>query len=133
MKDILVRAKVVPLKNNKACCRSSGGTRFKICKHVKSTETFRSFCAKRQYWIKSNNLNCCFSNVVYLLSYKSCSKKYTGSSENFRSRFNNYKSTHRNFIKGIPSNKRNFTLTLRNTNIMVWVIVKLVSFTKQIV
>ena len=39
-------------------------------------------------------------NVVYLFSCKACSKQYTCSTESFRSRFNNYKSAHRSFIKG---------------------------------
>ena len=37
---------------------------------------------------------------MYLISCKACSQQYTGSTENFRSRFNNYKSAHRNYIKG---------------------------------
>ena len=37
---------------------------------------------------------------MYLFSCKACSKQYTGSTESFRSRFNNYKSTHRSVIKG---------------------------------
>ena len=45
-------------------------------------------------------MNCRSSNVVYLFSCKACSKQYTGSTESFRSRFNNYKSAHRSFIKG---------------------------------
>ena len=39
------------------------------------------------------------NNVVYFFSCKACSKKYTGSTENFLPRFDNYKSAHRNFIK----------------------------------
>ena len=100
VKDILVKAKVVPLEKKKGCCRSCGGTRREICKHVVITKTLRFFCTKREYWIKPDNLNCCFSNVMYLFSCKSCSKQYTGSTENFWCRFNNYKSAHRNFIKG---------------------------------
>ena len=37
---------------------------------------------------------------MYLFSCKACSKQYTGSAESFPSRFNNYKSAHRSFIKG---------------------------------
>ena len=80
LKDILVRAKVAPLEKKK--------------------ETFRSFSTQRKYCIKPNNLNCRSSNVAYLFSCKACSKQYTGSTERFRSRFNNYKSAHRSFIKG---------------------------------
>ena len=38
--------------------------------------------------------------VVYLLSRKSYSKWYTGSTESFQSRFNNYKPVDRKFSKG---------------------------------
>ena len=52
-----------------------------------------------EYCIELDNWNCRSSNVVFLFSCKTCSKQYTGSTESFRSRFNNYKSGHRNFIK----------------------------------
>ena len=100
LNDILVRATVAPLEKKKECCRSSGGTRCKICKHAVTTETFRTFSTQREYCIKPNNLNYCSSNVVYLFSCKACSKQYIGSTESFQSRFNNYKSAHRSFIKG---------------------------------
>ena len=99
MKDILVRAKLAPFEKKKDCCRSRGGTRCKICKHVVTTETFRSFSIQRDYCIKPDNLNCRSSNVVYHFSCKPCSKQYTSIAECFRFRFNNYKSAHRSFIK----------------------------------
>ena len=40
------------------------------------------------------------NNFVYLFSCITRSEQYAGSSESFRSRFNNYKSVHRNFIRG---------------------------------
>ena len=95
-----MRAKVAPLEKKEGCCWSCRGTRSKICKHVVTTETFRSFSTKRECCIKPNNLNCRSSNVMYLFSCKACSKQYTGSTESFRSRFNNYKSAHKNFVKG---------------------------------
>ena len=49
---------------------------------------------------KPDNLNYRSSNVVHLFPCKACSKQYTGSTESFQSRFKNYKSAHRNFIKG---------------------------------
>ena len=100
LKDILVRAKVAPIEKKKGYCRPYGGTRCEICKHVLTTETFSSFSTKGEYCIKPNNLNCCSNNVVYLFLCKACSKQYTGSTESFRSWFNNYKSAHRNYIKG---------------------------------
>ena len=60
-----MRAKVAPIEKKKGSCRSCGGTRCEICKHVVTTETFRSFSTKREYCIKPNNLNCRSNNVVY--------------------------------------------------------------------
>ena len=101
LKGVLVRVKVAPLEKKKGCCRSSGGTRCEICKHAVTTETFRSVSNKRKYCIKPDNLNHRSSNVAYLFSCKAMFKKqYTGSTEGFRSRFNNYKLAHRTFIKG---------------------------------
>ena len=87
------------MKKKKDSCRSCGGNRREICKHVVTTETFRSFSNQREYCIKPDNLNCRSNNVVFLFSCKTCSKQYTGCKESFRSKFNNYKSAHRNFIK----------------------------------
>ena len=97
LKDIRVRAKVAPLDKKKGSYRSYGCTRCEICKHVISTETFRSFSTQREYYIKADNLNCRFNNVVYLFSCKTCSKQSTGSKESFQSVFKNYKSAHKNF------------------------------------
>ena len=83
LKDILVRAKVAPLEKKKGSCRSRGGTRCEICKHIVTTETFRSFSTQREYCIKPDNLNCRSNNVVYLFSCKTCSKQYTDSTESF--------------------------------------------------
>ena len=45
------------------------------------------------------NLNCASKNVVYLFTCKTCYKQYTGSTEEFQSRFNNYRYSHRNFLR----------------------------------
>ena len=95
-----MRAKVAPLEKNKGSCRSCGVTRCEICKHIVTTETFKSFSTQREHCIKPDNLNCRSNIVGYLFSYKTCSKQYTGTTESSQSRFNNYKSAHRNFIKG---------------------------------
>ena len=39
-------------------------------------------------------------NVLYLFKCKTCSKQYTGSTEDFRPRFNNCRCVHRNLLKG---------------------------------
>ena len=47
-------------------------------------------------------------NVVYLFTCKRCSKQYTGSTEDFRPRFNNYRCAHRNFLKRKKVKKKSF-------------------------
>ena len=49
--------------------------------------------------MRPKNLKSSSENVVYLFTCKSCSKQYTGSTEDFWPRFNNYRSAHRNFLK----------------------------------
>ena len=100
LKYIFMRAKIAPPEKKKSCCRSCRGSRSKIYKHVVTTKTVRSFSTKREYCIKPNDLNCFSSNVVYLFSWKACSKQYTGSTESFPSRFNNCKSAHWILNKG---------------------------------
>ena len=84
---VFVRIPIVGFRRAKSMkdvgsCRSCGGTRSKICKYVVTIETFRSFGTQREYCIKPDNLNCCSNSVVHL-SYKTCSKEYTGSTESF--------------------------------------------------
>ena len=119
LKNILVRAKVAPLEKKKGCCRSFGGTRCEICKHVVTTETFRSLSTQREYCIKLDNLNCSSSNVVYLFSCKHIQNNIQEVLKVF-----DLDSTIRSqligiSLKGIPPNKRHFTLTLRMTSIMI--------------
>ena len=68
LKDILVRARIAPLEKKKDCCRSCEGSRCETCKHIVTTETFRSFSTQREYHIKPNNLSCRSSNPLYLFS-----------------------------------------------------------------
>ena len=49
------------------------------------------------YNSRPENLNYRSKNVVSLISCKTCDKKYTGSSEEFRTRFNNYRCAHCNY------------------------------------
>ena len=49
-----------------------------MCKHVETTEIFRSFSTQREYYIKPNNSNCRPSNAVYLFSWKLWLKRYAG-------------------------------------------------------
>ena len=98
LKDILVRAKVLQIKS-KGWCGACKGQRCEICKHIVLTINFTSSTTKRTYEIRPENLNYRSKNVVYLISCKTCHKQYTGSSEEFRARFNNYGCAHCNYCK----------------------------------
>ena len=115
LKDILVKAKVLPYEKKKSWCRSCECTRCEICKHFVTTKIFRFFSIKSEYCIKPNNLKYRSSNVVYLFLCKACSRQYTDSTESFRSRFNYYKSAHSSFIKRNTVKQCHFTLFLRMT------------------
>ena len=121
LKDILERAKVAPIEKKKGSCRSCGGTRCDICKHVVTTETFRSFSTKREYCIKPNNLNC-HSNTTMLCIFFHA--KHVPSNTQVVLKVSNLGLTVTSqpigiTLKGIPLNKRHFTLTLRKINIVV--------------
>ena len=107
LKDILVRAKTPQIKN-KGWCGPFKGPRCEICKHIVPSRNFISSTANRTYEIRPENLNCSSKNVVYLISYKSCHKKYTGSSEECRARFNNYRCAHRNYRKNMKVKQESF-------------------------
>ena len=74
LKDILVRAKVPPLKTEEGFCGPCSKPRCEICKHITKTHQFESSSTKRIYSIRLQNLNCASKNVVYLLTCKTCHK-----------------------------------------------------------
>ena len=118
LKDTLVRAKVAPIEKKKGPCRSCGGARCEICKHVVTTETFRYSSTKREYCIKSNNLNCRSNNVVIFFHAKHVPDNtqvvLKGSVLGLTITCQPIGIT----LKGIPSNKRHFTLTLMITHMI---------------
>ena len=97
LKDILVGAKLASLED---CCRSCGGTRCEILKHIGTSETFKPFNTQREYWNNPNNLNCCSNNIVYICLCEAYSKQKKDSAESFLSILYNYESAHKNFING---------------------------------
>ena len=99
LKDILVRAKVPPVLKNEGFCRLFKKPRCEICEHIVSTANFKSTTTQRAYFIRPPDLKCSSKYVVYLFTCKTCSKQYTGSTEDFRPRFHNYRCAHRNFLK----------------------------------
>ena len=103
-----MRAKVPPLKTEKGFCGPCNKPRCEICKHTTKTDQFESSSTKRIYSIRPQNLNCASKNVVYLFTCKTCHKPYTGSTEEFRSRCNNYRGSHRNFLKNKKVKQESF-------------------------
>ena len=99
MKAILIREKVPPVLKNKGSCGPCKKSRYEICELIVSTDNFKSTTTQRTYFIRPPDLKCSSKNVVYLFTCKTSSKQYTGSTEDFRPRFNNYRYTHRNFLK----------------------------------
>ena len=116
LKDILVRAKVPPLQKNEGFCGPCKKPRCEICKHMVSTNSFKSTTTQRTYFIRPENLKCSSENVVYLFTCKTCSKQYTGSTEDFRPRFNNYRCAHRNFLKRKKVKQESFNAHFAEVN-----------------
>ena len=116
LKDILVRAKVPPPQNNKGFCGPCKKPRCEICKHMVNTNSFKSTTTQRTYFIRPENLKCSSENVVYLFTCKTCSKQYTGSTEDFRPRFNNYRCAHRNFLKRKKVKQESFNAHFAEVN-----------------
>ena len=100
LKNILVRAEIPQIKN-KFWCSPCKGLRCEIFKYIVPTKNFISFTTKVAYDIGPENLNCRSKNVVYYISCKNCHKQYTGSSEEFRAKFNNYRFMQCNYYKNI--------------------------------
>ena len=89
LKDHLVRA-VLPQLGREGRCKPCEGAN-RSCEVCNSVETFD---------ILKGPWDCNSNNVIYLFECKKCQFKfpYVGSTvTKFRFRFNNYKSTHRNF------------------------------------
>ena len=74
LKEILVRAKVPPLKTEKGFCGPCNKQRCEICKHITKTQQFESSSTKRICSIRPQNLNCAYKNIVYLFTCKTCHK-----------------------------------------------------------
>ena len=91
LKYILVRAKVPLGHKNEGFCGLCKKSRCEICEHIVSTDCFKSTMTQRAYFIRLPNLKCSSENVVHLFTCKTCSKQYTGCTDDFRPRFNNYR------------------------------------------
>ena len=89
LSSYLVRAKLYPLHLKVGS---------KICaKNLTDTDTFTSTVPGESFKI-THQLNCDDRCIIYLLTCKQCQKQYTGeTTDDFRYRWNNYKSNSRKF------------------------------------
>ena len=101
-------AKVPPHKTEEGFCGPCNKPRCEICKHITKTHQSESSSTKRIYSIRSQNLKWASKNVVYLFTCKTCHKQYTGSTEEFRNIFNNYRCSHRNFLRNKKVKEESF-------------------------
>ena len=116
MKDILVRAKVLPVQKNKGFCGPHKKSRCEICEHSVSTDSFKSTMTQRIYFIRPPDLKYSSENVVYLFTCKTCPKQYTRSTEDFQPRFKNYRCAHRNFLKKRKIKQDSFSSHIAEVN-----------------
>ena len=91
------------------------GPKCEICKHIVPNTNF-TLSTKRTFEIRPENLSFKSKNVVYLISCKTCHKQYTGSLEEFRARFNNYRSAHRNYRKNMKVKEEPFHVHFADGN-----------------
>ena len=99
---------MTPLETEKGFCDPCVKPRCEICKHITKTHQSESFSRKRMYSIRPQDLNYTSKNKDCLFSCKTCHKQYTGSTEEFQSRFDNYKGAHRNFLRNEKFKQESF-------------------------
>ena len=103
LKDFLVRAKIPSPDGNRGSSGGCDGNRCQMCPFVKKTSSFADN-KNKTYDIRGVHLNCSSTNVVYLLTCKTCGIQYVGScTTQFRARFANYKSCNKRHKTDIVS------------------------------
>ena len=94
----LVRAKLYPLGRTVGS-KKCGKSRCEVCLNVEETDTFTSSVTGETFKI-NHKLNCDDKCLIYLLTCKCCGKQYVGeTTDEFRLRWNNYKSNDRKFVQ----------------------------------
>ena len=89
-KNLLARAKVRLLKEERKGMFDCGMTRCKVCKFVKMGDQFTGNVERQSFSI-SHSFSCDSQGVVYLMTCKKCGKQYVGSTITaLRERFNNH-------------------------------------------
>ena len=100
LRDVLVRSKIpvpYPVENG---CKGCGKPRCMVCNLMCEGGSF-SNSRGELYQIRKGMYDCDSSYVIYLLTCKTCNKKYVGSTiTGFRYRVNNYKSHFSAHCKG---------------------------------
>ena len=98
-----MRSKLYPVERRLGC-EGCGNSRSQVCKSINITDEFTNFTTKNTYKINLS-FDCNGKCLIYLLSCKSCGKQYEGNTtDNFRSRWNNYKSDVRKAESGNMEN-----------------------------
>ena len=101
LSSYLVRAKLYPL-HRKIGSKKCAKNRCEVCDYVTDTDTFTSTVTGESFKI-NHQLNCDDRCIIYLLTCKQCQKQYTGeTTDDFRYRWNNYKSNSRKFDRKEP-------------------------------
>ena len=102
-----MRAKVPSLGDNKGKSEGCLGKKCKMCPWIRNTTEFTSKDGVSYAIRTGTTLNCNSSDIVYLLSCKSCGIQYVGScTTTFRERFANYKCFNKKHLKQIVPQQR---------------------------
>ena len=97
----LVRAKLYPLERTVGS-KKCGKSRCNVCLNIEETDTFTSSVKNESFKI-NHKLNCDDNCLIYLLTCKCCDKQYVGeTTDEFRFRWNNYKSNDRKYVGNLP-------------------------------
>ena len=101
LSSCLVRAKVYLLERKVGSC-GCGKKLCQVCFNVTETDSFTSTSTNKTY--KINHLfNCSEKCLFHLLTCRVCLKQYVGQTvDEFRNRWNNYKSNHRKYLNRQP-------------------------------
>ena len=99
LSSYLVRAKLHPTKKTVRSYKC-GGKRCEVCINVNETSTFTS-SATGQTYIINQKFDCNERSLVYLLTCNKCKMEYVGQTiDQFRSRWNHFKSDSRKHGQG---------------------------------
>ena len=94
LSSYLIRAKFYPLERFVGSCKCYG-KRCEVCANVTETSTFTSTATQNTYKI-NHQFNCSEKCLVYLLTCNKYLKQYVGQTKDeFRRRWNSYKSNDR--------------------------------------